>query len=87
MTGSTQLVASGQDDGVSVVTNIGFTFTYAGTAYTQFSVNANGLMRLGATAVTLNILIVQQMQMQLHLVSCLIGTIYTQVSEVRFIIF
>jgi hypothetical protein len=50
MTGSTQLVASAQDDTASSVTSIGFTFTYAGTAYTQFSVNANGLMRLGSTA-------------------------------------
>ena len=51
MTSSTQLVGASSDDGASAVTNIGFTFTYAGTAYTQFSVNANGLMRLGATRV------------------------------------
>ena len=52
MTGSTQLVASGSDDGVSAVTNIGFTFNYAGVSYTQFSANANGLVRLGGTVVT-----------------------------------
>jgi Secretion system C-terminal sorting domain/GEVED domain/Ig-like domain CHU_C associated/Fibronectin type III domain len=52
MTGSTQLVASASDDGASAVTSIGFTFNYAGTDYTQFSANANGLVRLGATAVT-----------------------------------
>jgi GEVED domain/Fibronectin type III domain len=52
MTGSTQLVGSGQDDGVSGVTNIGFTFNYAGTNYTQFSANSNGLLRLGGTVVT-----------------------------------
>ena len=52
MTGSTQLVGSASDDGASAVTNIGFTFNYAGVNYTQFSANANGLVRLGATAVT-----------------------------------
>ncbi len=53
MTGSTQLVAAATDDGASSVTNIGFTFTYGGcTNYTQFSVNSNGLMRLGSSAVS-----------------------------------
>ncbi len=52
MTGSTQLIGTGSDDGASPVTNIGFTFNYAGTNYTQFSANANGLVRLGGTAVT-----------------------------------
>ena len=47
MTGSTQLVGSASDDGASAVTNIGFTFNYAGVSYTQFSANANGLVRLG----------------------------------------
>jgi hypothetical protein len=51
MTGSTSLVGSNSDDGVSAVTNIGFTFSFNGVAHTQFSVNANGLMRLGATVV------------------------------------
>ena len=35
----------------SAVTTIPFTFYYMGTAYTQFSVNSNGQMRLGATAI------------------------------------
>lgn len=52
MASSTQLVASASDDGVSPVTNIGFTFNYAGVDYTEFSANANGNLRLGATAVT-----------------------------------
>lgn len=52
MTGSTQLVGSNSDDGVSSVNNIGFTFTYAGTAYTEFSASANGLIRLGAAGAT-----------------------------------
>ncbi len=50
MTGSTQLIGASSDDGVSAVTNIGFTFNYAGTDRIQFSVNSNGLMRLGSTA-------------------------------------
>jgi hypothetical protein len=52
MTGATSLVGANSDDGQSAVTNIGFTFTYLGTSFTQFSANANGLMRLGATVVT-----------------------------------
>lgn len=52
MTGSTQLIGSASDDGVSAVTGIGFTFNYAGTNYTQFSANANGLVRLGSVVVT-----------------------------------
>jgi hypothetical protein len=48
----TQIVAVSQDDAASTVQNIGFTFTYEGTAYTQFSVNSNGLLRLGSTAVS-----------------------------------
>ncbi len=34
------------------MTNIGFTFRFAGVNYTQFSVSANGQLRLGATATT-----------------------------------
>lgn len=52
MTASTQLVGTNSDDGASPVTAIGFTFNFAGTDYTQFSVNANGNLRLGATAVS-----------------------------------
>ena len=52
MTGSTQLIGSGSDDGASAVTPIGFSFTYAGTVYNNFSANSNGLVRLGTTAVT-----------------------------------
>jgi hypothetical protein len=51
MTGATTLVGANQDDAASAVTNIGFNFMYEGTAYTQFSVNSNGAMRLGPTAV------------------------------------
>jgi hypothetical protein len=52
MTSSTQLVAASSDDGASTVNNIGFTFVFNGTNFTQFSANANGLMRLGSTAVS-----------------------------------
>lgn len=50
--GTTQLIAGGIDDGVSTITNLGFTFYYNCTSYTQFSVNGNGLMRLGGTVVS-----------------------------------
>ncbi|MBX2905734.1 MAG: fibronectin type III domain-containing protein [Taibaiella sp.] len=50
--GTTSLVGSGSDDGTSGVKTIGFDFWYVGTRYTQFSVNANGLVRLGASAAT-----------------------------------
>ncbi len=51
-TGTTQLVAAGVDDTASPVTNIGFDFFYDGVKATQFSVNANGLARLGPVAVS-----------------------------------
>ncbi|HUS15317.1 MAG TPA: hypothetical protein VM536_09905, partial [Chloroflexia bacterium] len=51
-TGGTQLIGAGADDTASAVTNIGFDFYYTGARYTQFSVNANGLMHLGSNAVT-----------------------------------
>ena len=49
-TGFTGLTAGNIDDTASAVTPIGFTFSLDGTSYTQFSVNANALMRLGPTA-------------------------------------
>jgi hypothetical protein len=51
-TGTAQLVAANLDDNASAVTNIGFEFWYDGVRFTQFSVNANGLCRLGGTAVS-----------------------------------
>ncbi|MBI1835832.1 MAG: fibronectin type III domain-containing protein [Flavobacteriia bacterium] len=50
--GSTQLIAASNDDVASSVTNIGFDFWMMGVHYTQFSVNSNGLLRLGSTTVT-----------------------------------
>jgi hypothetical protein len=51
-TGTTQLVAASQDDTASSVSNIGFDYWYDGVRLTQFSANANGLMRLGGTVVS-----------------------------------
>lgn len=48
ITGGTQIIASGQDDTVSGLTNIGFTFKFNGTDFTQFSASSNGFIRLGA---------------------------------------
>jgi len=49
--GTTSLVGSSSDDGVSTVQDIGFDFWFVGTRYTQFSANANGLVRLGGTVI------------------------------------
>jgi hypothetical protein len=50
--GTTQLVAANQEDTASTVNNIGFDFWFDGVRQTQFSVNANGLLRLGSSAVS-----------------------------------
>ncbi|TAH38850.1 MAG: hypothetical protein EYC69_14290 [Bacteroidetes bacterium] len=50
--GNTQVISSASDDVNAVVQNIGFVFNFAGSTYTQFSVNSNGLMRLGSTIVS-----------------------------------
>jgi Secretion system C-terminal sorting domain len=50
--GFTTLLSTFLDDDVSALANIGFTFTYGGTNYTQFSVTSNGLFEFGASAVT-----------------------------------
>lgn len=42
------LISSGNDNTNSALANIGFDFWYNGTRYTQFSVNTNGNLRLGA---------------------------------------
>lgn len=49
--GTTQLIAANNDDApASPLTNIGFDFYFQGVRYSQFSVNSNGVMRLGAVA-------------------------------------
>lgn len=49
--GTSTLIIADTDDGASAVTGIGFEYWFQGVRYTQFSVNSNGLMRLGSTAV------------------------------------
>ncbi|MBM4399311.1 MAG: hypothetical protein FJ041_03140, partial [Candidatus Cloacimonetes bacterium] len=44
--------ATYHDDVASAVTNIGFTFPFAGSNYTQFSANSNGQLRLGGTVIS-----------------------------------
>ncbi|MBK6282650.1 MAG: hypothetical protein IPF54_08275 [Draconibacterium sp.] len=51
MTTPLNLIASGLDDAVSAVKPIGFTFWFAGVAYTNFSVDVNGVMKLGDVAI------------------------------------
>ncbi|MDD2564152.1 MAG: T9SS type A sorting domain-containing protein [Salinivirgaceae bacterium] len=48
VTGNT-LIPADWDDGATPVTNIGFDFVSGGIVYTQFSVNTNGTVALGAT--------------------------------------
>ncbi|RYY09964.1 MAG: hypothetical protein EOO36_21345, partial [Cytophagaceae bacterium] len=52
-TGTTDALATGtyRDDVASAVQPIGFAFVFMGTPYTQFSVNSNGQLQLGATAI------------------------------------
>lgn len=50
--GTTQLLAANIDDTASALTNIGFDFFFQGSRFTQFSINENGVVRLGATAQT-----------------------------------
>lgn len=49
---TTRLLKAGSDDVTSAVTNIGFTFAFDGTPYTQFSVSSDGLIGLGSRAVS-----------------------------------
>lgn len=49
ITGGTSILAGSVDDNVSALTNIGFTFTYHGVAYTQFAAESNGYIILGGT--------------------------------------
>ena len=51
-TGSIQLVGSLSDATASDVNNIGFNYYFMGNLYTQFSANADGILGLGASAVS-----------------------------------
>ena len=46
---TTNLISGTGDSKSSAVTDIGFTFNFAGTDYTQFSVNSDGNLRFGST--------------------------------------
>jgi hypothetical protein len=50
--GTTQLIGPNVATAASPLTNIGFDFWFQGVRYTQFSVNANGVLRLGGVAQT-----------------------------------
>jgi hypothetical protein len=50
MTGSTQLLGSGQDDVAGPNTPIGFTFNFEALPYNNFTSNSNGLVQLFAGA-------------------------------------
>ncbi|MGI4863994.1 MAG: choice-of-anchor J domain-containing protein [Janthinobacterium lividum] len=49
-TTGTAITTTNTDDANSAAQNIGFTFTYNGTAFTQFVFNTNGVIRLGSAA-------------------------------------
>ena len=49
LTSPTTLISSTGDGVASTVQNIGFTFNFAGTNYTQYSVNSDGNLRFGST--------------------------------------
>ncbi|RZL16399.1 MAG: T9SS type A sorting domain-containing protein [Hymenobacter sp.] len=49
-TTGTVITTTSTDDANSAAQNIGFTFNYNGTAFTQFVLNTNGLIRLGSAA-------------------------------------
>ncbi|MGI4832346.1 MAG: fibronectin type III domain-containing protein [Janthinobacterium lividum] len=50
VTGSTVIATATTDDANSAAQNIGFSFSYNGTTFTQFVLNTNGIMRLGSAA-------------------------------------
>lgn len=49
-TAGTAIATTSTDDANSAAQDIGFSFSYNGTAFTQFVLNTNGLIRLGAAA-------------------------------------
>ncbi|MFC6223553.1 T9SS type A sorting domain-containing protein [Hymenobacter artigasi] len=51
-TTGTAIATANTDDANSAATPIGFTFTYNGTAFTDFVLNTNGFIKLGTTAPT-----------------------------------
>lgn len=55
MSAGTQLVGPGLDASASAVTNIGFDFHLMGNRFTQFSIQEDGILQLGATAAPTNV--------------------------------
>ena len=53
MSGSTQLIGKQQDQQRSYLANIGFDFYFERIPYSQFSVESNGLMKLGGTQISI----------------------------------
>ncbi|MDD4968310.1 MAG: hypothetical protein PHT07_02660 [Paludibacter sp.] len=51
-TGTTSLIGPSTPDVASALTTIGFSFEFTGNTFTEFSVNSNGQMRLGATVIS-----------------------------------
>uniref|UniRef100_UPI00191F4904 hypothetical protein n=1 Tax=Hymenobacter rubidus TaxID=1441626 RepID=UPI00191F4904 len=49
-TTGTAIATANNDDANSAAQGIGFTFTYNGTAFTQFVLSTNGMIKLGSTA-------------------------------------
>ncbi|RZK22441.1 MAG: hypothetical protein EOO63_18300, partial [Hymenobacter sp.] len=49
-TTGTAITTANTDDANSAAQSIGFTFSYNGASFTQFVLNTNGIMRLGAAA-------------------------------------
>ncbi|HMC99033.1 MAG TPA: hypothetical protein VKH37_02740, partial [Ferruginibacter sp.] len=52
MSGATPVIGSNQENVSTITFDLGFTFTFAGTAYNNFSVNSSGVIGLGTTAVS-----------------------------------
>ena len=52
MTSSTQVLGKQLDEQKSTVASIGFDFYFERNLYTSFSVESNGLMRLGGTQIS-----------------------------------
>ena len=51
-TGTTQLLGANIDDTASALNSIGFDFYFQGARFSQFGINENGVLRLGAAAQT-----------------------------------
>lgn len=52
LTAADELIGADDDDAVSALVDIGFTFVYEGVPYTRFTASTNGLIRLGDVAMS-----------------------------------